>query len=190
MQKNENNNDKQIIVKLVQDKKATLTFVENLADFYDGDEIKNVIKLIQDAVQTKIIKKKNNDGKIECGFEGNHIESIKEILKDKTIFIKDETQSDKTIKTLDNINVNITLKCIKEKKTCRTYITGLSKFLSNEDVQNFAKKLQKILGTGSIINNDGDCGFNGDYTIDTCKKAIIKKHILEYQQINKEYVNF
>jgi hypothetical protein len=69
-------------------------------------------------------------------------------------------------------------------------LTNINVFLEKQDMQNFCKKLQKVLGSSSILNADGDCGFSGDYTTDSSKREIIKKFILDNTKITKEHIDF
>ena len=58
---------------------------------------------------------------------------------------------------------HITLTYRKEKKTSRTYISGIDNFI--DDVPTFCKTLKQKLGTGSnIVNDNGNImyGFQGN----------------------------
>jgi translation initiation factor 1 (eIF-1/SUI1) len=72
------------------------------------------------------------------------------------------------------IDKKITIKFLKETKTSRTYIEGLSDFLTNDEILSFSKVLKKKLGAGMVvkeIKNDKDVnnvkfeyGFQGNHT--------------------------
>jgi hypothetical protein len=79
---------------------------------------------------------------------------------------------------------------LKEKNKNKTFLTNINFFMEKDEIQIFCKKLQKILGSSSRLNQDGDCGFSGDYTTDTSKREIIKKFILENTKISKQNLDF
>jgi hypothetical protein len=187
---------KKIILRTITEKNIIKTYIAKLDDFYEGVELKELLKKLEDHIGLKINKRKFN-GEIECGFEGSIIDNIKNFLllntniTENNIDINYEIviKTEKKDEIIDKINKKITLNSIKEKRTTRTYIVGLKDFMTKDEIDVFGKKLQKILGTNSIINN-GECGFNGDFTSDSSKKNIIKKYILENTNIAKELIVF
>jgi hypothetical protein len=194
-------NPKTIELKLVNEKDVVKTYIGGIGNYVEGSEIKQFLKKLEEHLNLKMTKRKNGDD-IECGFEGDIQEKIKEFLlsniqidenlikiedeKDK----KEEKSSKKSVSVIDNINRKITLHFVKEKRTSRTYIVGLKNFIGEDEMQILSKKLQKSMGTNSTINADGDCGFNGDYTTDSAKKSIIKDCILGNSKIQKDLLDF
>jgi hypothetical protein len=190
-----------IELKLVNEKDVVKTYISGLGNYVEGSEIKQFLKNLEDHLDSKMTKRKNGDD-IECGFEGDTRDKIKEFLlnniqinenlikmedeKDK----KDQKSSKKSVSVIDNINKKITLHFVKEKRTSRTYIVGLKNFINDAVMQTLSKDLQKSMGSNSIINEEGDCGFNGDYTTDSAKKTIIKNYILKNTNIQKDLLDF
>lgn len=173
-------------------------FIKNLQEY--SDNMKNTIKEIEEIFKAKSIKKKNLD---ECCFEDLDAEKFKTYLMDnlkieekniKIISVEKEQDSDEQKKRekliLSKINKKIGLQLVKEKNKNKTFLTNINLFMEKDEIQSFCKKLQKNLGSSSTINQDGDCGFSGDYTIDTSKKEIIKKFILENSKIQKQNLDF
>jgi hypothetical protein len=175
---------KAIEIKLVDGK----TYISKLGNYVDSSDIKQFIKKLEEQLQSKMIKRNNGD-EIESGFDGDKRTEIKEFIikniniEENCVFVKDDSnnkeKSDSENDILNKINKKIGLHFVKEKRTCRTYITGLKHFLNNDELEKTKKKLQKSLGSGAAANEDGDYGFNGDYTKDNSKKTIIKNIILE-----------
>lgn len=170
------------------------TCISGIGNFVIGDDIKNFVKNLGEYLNLEPSKKRV-EKEIECCFDGDCRIKIKEFLVtqmnilENLIRIKDDTiKKDNTI--LDKINKKISLHFVKERKTSRTYITNLKNFLDNNELELLKKNLQKLLGSGSTINEDGDYGFNGDYTNDTDKKVIIKTCILKNSKINKDLFDF
>ncbi len=190
---------KTLELKLVDEKGTTKTYIGGLSNFVEGSEIKDLTKKMQELLDKKMSKRKV-ENEIECGFDGNNIDSLKTFfltnitITEDSISIVNEAENEKDNKKesnpLDKINKKISLYYVKEKRASRTYIIGLKTFLKGDELQNLSKKLQKILGTNSIFNDDGECGFNGDYTSDTAKKTIIKNFILENTQISGDLIEF
>jgi hypothetical protein len=187
---------KRLEIKLTTEKKGLKTIISGLGDFIEGTEIKDLIKKMQETLNCKIAKVKNNNE-----LDGNQIENIREFLISNTsitndmIFIEDETKQEEkngheNNNVLDKINKKITLHFIKEGRASRTYIVGLKIFLDNDEKELMTKKLQKILGTNSVLNDEGDCGFNGNYINDTTKKSIIRNTILENPKITEDLIEF
>lgn len=166
------------------------TFISGLSIYIEGADIKQFIKKIETELKKKMIKRTNGE-EIETGFEGDCRNEIKNLIKenlnidDSLISVKeDEKNGEKeSDNTLNIINKKISLHHIKEKRTCRTYITGLKDFLNEEELDKTKKELQKALGTNSNMNEQGDYGFNGDYTKDNTKKIIIKNSILKCNKL-------
>jgi hypothetical protein len=180
---------KKIELKLINEKGEIKTYIGGLAFFVeDGSEIKAVVKKMQECLNAKTFKRKfEND--VEIGFDGDNVDQIKLFLTNNNIAdlqsivvnnqpVADVQEVKKELTALDKINKKISLHFMKEKRTCRTYIVGLKNFLNTDEIIVLSKKLQKILGTNSILNEEGDCGFNGDYTTDSSKKKIIKDFFL------------
>jgi translation initiation factor 1 (eIF-1/SUI1) len=72
-----------------------------------------------------------------------------------------------------DIDKIIIIKWLKEKKTNRTWVTGLHDFISTEEIKKIVKILKDKLGTGA--KEDGnDCGFQGDH------REKIKKYLIEH----------
>jgi hypothetical protein len=198
-------NPKNIELKLIYEKGEIKTYISGIGNYVEGSEIKQFTKKLEEHLNLKMSKRKNGDD-IECGFEGDVKEKIKEFLMNNiqidenlilTGNIENEKKEEKPKKTtsisqsvLDNINKKITLHFVKEKRANRTYIVGLKNFITDLEMQTLTKKLQKSMGTNSIVNEDGDCGFNGDYTTDTAKKAIIRECILGNTNIQKDLLDF
>jgi hypothetical protein len=190
-----------IDVKLLKEKDAKIfTFIGGLGNFMEIAEIKQLVKKIEDLLGIKMIKRKNGD-ELESGFEGDNREKIRNFLldnfnienKENIIRIeeqKKEKEKKDDISMIDKINKKISLYYVKDKRAKRTYIMGLKHFINNEELQNLSKKLQKSMGTNSFINEEGECGFNGDYTNDTAKKSIIKECVLTNTTIGKELFDF
>ena len=164
------------------------TFMSGLNNHIEGPEIKQFIKNLEEKLKSKAMKKKINDD-IETYFENDYRNEIKNFIlenssiEENMIDLKEDINI-QTTETTDNniidiINKKISLHHMKEKRTCRTYITGLKDFLNEEELDATKKKLQKALGTNSNVNENGDYGFNGNYTKDNSKKIIIKNCILE-----------
>jgi hypothetical protein len=194
-----------IELKLVNEKDALKTYIGGLGNYVEGPEIKQFTKKLEEHLNAKMTKRKNGDD-IECGFEGDVRDKIKEFLlsniqidensikneeannleKEK----KEEKSTKKMTSVIDTINKKITLHFVKEKRTSRTYIVGLKNFIGESEMQTLSKKLQKSMGTNSLINEEGDCGFNGDYTADSAKKTIIRNCILENTSIQKDLLDF
>lgn len=194
--------NKILVLKLVLEKKSVKTYIGGLNEFIDGSEIKNFTKKLQEHLNSKLIKRKVDD-EIECGVDGNCIESIRQFaltnlsLSESNIQVQDETLNDTEDKIenlggiiLDKINKKITLNSFKEKRTTKTYLVGLSDFLSKEEMNSFGKKLQKKLGTSFIVKENGDCGFSGDYTSDSSKKNKIRDFIVKNTDISKDLIQF
>lgn len=87
------------------------------------------------------------------------------------------------------IDKKITIKYLKEVRTSRTYITGMSDFLSQEEISSFVKILKKKLGAGMLskkIEVDKvekvEYGFQGNHM------ERIKKIMLEETNIPEEKI--
>jgi hypothetical protein len=194
---------KTINLKLINEKGEIKTYIGGLDNYIEGSEIKQFTKKLEEHLNLKMTKRKNGDD-IECGFEGDLRNRIKEFLMsniqiDENLILLENCESDgenksekvkKSVSVIDNINKKITLHFVKEKRTSRTYIVGLKNFISETEMQILSKKLQKSMGTNSIINEEGDCGFNGDYTSDTVKKTIIRDCILGNTNIKRDLLDF
>lgn len=172
--------------------------VKNLQDHTDN--LKNTIKNIEEILVTKSSKNKNAN---ECLFEKINIDALKKYLienlkideKDINIFSPEkeqclDEQKKKEKLVLNKINKKIGLQLVKEKNKNKTFLTNINYFIDKNEIAIFCKKLQKILGSSSTINQEGDCGFSGDYTTDTAKKEIIKKFIFDNAEIKKENLDF
>ena len=75
-----------------------------------------------------------------------------------------------------DIDKIVTIRWLKEKKTSRTYVTGLQDFISTEEIKKIVKTLKEKLGTGAVeVKNDdkSEYGFQGDH------KEKIKKFLIE-----------
>ena len=74
------------------------------------------------------------------------------------------------------IDKRVTIKFLREVKTNRTYIGGLSGFMTNEQISVFTKKLKKTLGAGMNPKTTADgkieYGFQGNH-IDRIKEIIL-----------------
>jgi hypothetical protein len=191
---------KTIELKLITEKDGIKTYIGGLGNYVEGPEIKQFLKKLEENLNLKMTKRKNGDD-IECGFDGDIQDKIKEFLlnniqideisiKMEDANEKEKKSSKKSASVIDNINKKITLHFVKERRTSRTYIVGLKNFINEAEMQTLSKKLQKSMGTNSIINEEGDCGFNGDYTTDSAKKAIIKDCILGNTNIQKDLLDF
>jgi hypothetical protein len=177
-------------------------YIRNLQDHVEN--IKDTIKNIEEIFNTKSYKRKV-DKQHESGFDLTDVDKFKDYLINDLNISKDyikilslssqncdnaEEQKKKEKNILNKINKKINLQFVKEKNKNKTFLCNISIFLEETETQSFCKKLQKILGSSSILNQDGDCGFSGDYTTDTSKKEIIKKFILDNTKITKEYIDF
>ena len=98
-----------------------------------------------------------------------------------------------TTPSLAEIDRKINLKFIKEKKTSRTYISGLETFLPKKlDREKLCQDLRKVLGTGSNIVQDekekpiGETkekyGFQGNH-IDRIATFLTKKYNIPQDKI-------
>lgn len=90
-----------------------------------------------------------------------------------------------TLDQFRDIDSKITLRLIKEKKTSRTYIEGLEKFMSLEEIAKLISKMKKQLGTGSVEKEIQEnkktikiYGFGGDHR-ETIKEELINLAIAE-----------
>jgi translation initiation factor 1 (eIF-1/SUI1) len=75
-----------------------------------------------------------------------------------------------------DIDKIVTIRWLKEKKTSRTYVSGLQDFISDEEIKKIVKTLKEKLGTGaSEFKNEGksDYGFQGDH------REKVKKFLVE-----------
>lgn len=182
------------------EKDVKKVFIRNL--HHHVEDMKTTIKNIEEKLNLKSGKRKV-DSELECYFDCSDPEIIKEYLTkdlnidEKNIKIVGETEKkeddkkkEKEKMLLNKINKKISMQFIKEGNKNKTFLTNINIFLEKQELQIFCKKLQKILGSSSTINADGDCGFSGDYTIDTFKREIIKKFILDNTKITKEYIEF
>jgi|688.fasta_scaffold462497_2 hypothetical protein len=64
------------------------------------------------------------------------------------------------------LDKQIVLKFIKEKRTKRTYIFGLHHFLNSDEITALCNRIKKNLGTGHLINTEGNVvshGFQGEH---------------------------
>lgn len=163
-----------------------------------SDNIKSFISELENDLNIKSFKYKTKN-EIECGLECNDIVKIKKYLQEKLninekLIKYEEPKENNDIKEknniLDNINKKIKLHFVKEKRANRTYILGLKDFIKNDEFIILVKQIQKILGTNSNINENGDCGFNGDYTNDITKKNIIRDLLLKNTSISKDIIDF
>jgi hypothetical protein len=72
-----------------------------------------------------------------------------------------------SLDVMAEIDRKITLRHLKEKKTSRTYIDGLYYYLTEDEIQNHVKTLQKMLATSMIekTNDEGKkyFGFSGSH---------------------------
>jgi hypothetical protein len=188
-----------IELKLIEEK----TFICGIANFFEGVKMKNFIKNLEEHFNFKVMKKKNNiNNEIESYVNLDYCEKIKNYLintmhiDEQIIKIenqnekKEEKNPKKTNSIIENINKKIYLQYVKERRTSRTYIMGLTNFIEEKDILKLSKILQQNMGTNSIINEDGNCGFNGDYTIDTAKKTIMRECILKNTNIQKNLLDF
>lgn len=71
--------DKKIILKFFKEKKTSRTYIYGLHDFMTDEEVVKFVMYLKKKLGTGIIKKEN-DGIIEYGFQGDHKERIKKIL--------------------------------------------------------------------------------------------------------------
>jgi hypothetical protein len=197
MLENETKNNLEICVEISVENNKLL--VKNLQEY--SDNMKNTIKDIEETFNVKSIKKKNFD---ECCFEELNAEKFKTYLSEnlkikeeniKIIYIANEQDEQEEQKKrekliLSKINKKIGFQLLKEKNKNKTFLTNINLFMEKDEIQILCKKLQKILGSSSILNQDGDCGFSGDYTTDTSKREIIKNFILENTKISKQNLDF
>lgn len=100
-------------------------------------------------------------------------------------FNKEETETN----ILNQIDRKLIIKYMKEGKSSRTYIYGLSSYIDSEDqIMNHAKKIQKSLGTSILKRHDDDnkiiIGFGGEH-IRTIYEYIIKNNICPINEIKK-----
>ena len=73
------------------------------------------------------------------------------------------------------IDKRVTIKFLREVKTNRTYIGGLSGFMTDEQIVLFTKKLKKTLGAGmnpKTVDGKTEYGFQGNH-IDRIKGIIL-----------------
>lgn len=193
------NEQKEIIEIYVENEK---TYVRNLQDHINNMGIS--IKKIEDAFNVKS-HKRTLEKQFECCFDlidsvkfeeylvndfNINKDNIKILSKSNQICDSAEEKKKKEKNILNKINKKINLQFVKEKNKNKTFLSNISIFLEEPEMKTFCKKLQKILGSSSTQNQEGDCGFSGDYTTDTSKKEIIKKFILENTKITKEYIDF
>jgi len=92
-------------------------------------------------------------------------------------------------KTTENdtsdIDKKVLLKFFKEKKTSRTYIIGLDKFMEVSEIDKLSKDIKKRLGTGSIkVEKDGTIayGFQGDHR-EAIKKILSDRNLVPKEKI-------
>jgi len=98
---------------------------------------------------------------------------------DESTLLSGEKKEDVTLLEIDK---QIQLRFMKEKRTSRTYIRGLADFLDNEKLTKFVTSLKKRLGTGMIeCEQDGKIafGFQGDH------RSRIEEIIVSELQISK-----
>ena len=84
---------------------------------------------------------------------------------------------DRLVNDIDKI---IIIRWVKEKKTNRTYVSGLHDFLEVEIINKLVKKIKERLGTGSLKSDTSGgiiYGFQGEH------KEKIKKFLLENTEI-------
>lgn len=96
---------------------------------------------------------------------------------------------DEKTKVYFEIDKKIKLKFLKEKRTTRTYISGLEHFFTAEEIEKLTNSLKKKLATGIIKKNKEDSenefeyGFNGDH-INRIKNILINDLNIESDKIN------
>jgi len=66
----------------------------------------------------------------------------------------------------------IDIKFCKEKKTSRTYITGLEHFLNEDEIKTLITSIKKELGT-SVYAKENSYGFQGEH-IEKLQKILAK----------------
>lgn len=68
---------------------------------------------------------------------------------------------------IDNINNKVIVKYLKDKKSKRTFISGLHHFMNPEEIKKFIVVLTKKLGAGMCTKETDDgsfeYGFQGDH---------------------------
>lgn len=188
-----------INIKSYIEDKTTKTTVEGLDNL---DNLKDFLKNLQLKLNTKYSKKTNN-GIILCCFDGDIGNVIKQYIIENTTIDESKINIQPVIITSNNndkdnvvcnefekINKKISLTYIKEKRTGRTYIYGLNKFVIADKIKQLNNDFKKILGANSNIDSGGNIGFNGDYTNDNSKKTIIRNYLIETLQIDHSVINF
>jgi len=171
-------------------------FIKNLSDI--AENIKDEIANIENTLQKKINKVKSKEG-IKCCFESEDITGDIEKLRNMFGNIKmeentnnTETEGDEERKKekniLNKISKKITLFYLKEGNKNKTILKNIGLFMEKTEIIQFAKKMQKMLGSSCIIDDNNDCVFSGNYTTDTAKKEMIRKFIFENTKLEKEIV--
>ena len=83
---------------------------------------------------------------------------------------------------LMELDKKVTIKFLKEKKTNRTYITGLEGFLIDSIIENITTDLKRRLGTGMLKKNIEGIwmyGFQGDHRMAIKEYLVSKTNITE-----------
>ena len=93
-------------------------------------------------------------------------------------------------RVLDQVNRKIKLNSMKVKNKNRTFIVNLQYFVNKDEMEKICVNIKKKLGSSYTINEEGDCGFSGNYTEDNSKKDIIKKEILKTVEIPTRVFEF
>lgn len=81
----------------------------------------------------------------------------------------------------EEIDKKVTIKYLKEVKTNRTYIDGLTNFLQEKEINNIVKVLKKKLGAGFVIKGTS-YGFQGNHT-ERIKELILAETVIPENKI-------
>jgi translation initiation factor 1 (eIF-1/SUI1) len=87
---------------------------------------------------------------------------------------------------INNISSKIDIKYLKERRSKRTYISGLHHFLTEEEIQKLILTLKKKIGAGvdeKDTDNGKEYGFQGDHV------RKMKGYIMDNTKLSKDVFN-
>jgi translation initiation factor 1 (eIF-1/SUI1) len=72
--------DSKIILRFVKEKRTNRTYIMGLHDFMTDEKLITLVNDLKKKLGTSVLERKTEDGKKYYGFQGNHINTIKNIL--------------------------------------------------------------------------------------------------------------
>lgn len=87
---------------------------------------------------------------------------------------------------INNFNNKIDVRYLKDKKSKRTFISGLQYFLSDDEIKNLVLVLKKKLGAG-VSERESENGIEYGFQGDHLRK--IKEMIMENAKVPKDAFN-